>query len=94
MQGWQTGRFPSHPETSRLRAVGGGRKRLEDADPHLKRVLARLVEASTAGDPLGYRWWTNQSTRSLADALARHGYRVSHVTVRAVCGKSCRLPSS
>jgi hypothetical protein len=27
---------------------------LEDADPHVKRVLARLVEANTAGDPMSY----------------------------------------
>ena len=77
----QAGRLPSRPETGRIRAVGGGRKRLEDADPHVKRVLARLVEASTAGDPMSYLLWTNKSTRNLADELARHGYAVSHVTV-------------
>jgi DDE family transposase len=74
-------RLPSRPETGRIRAVGGGRKRLEEADPHVKRVLARLVEASTAGDPMSYLLWTNKSTRTLADELARQGYRVSHVTV-------------
>jgi len=77
----ETGRLPARPETGRLRAVGGGRKRLEDADPHVKRVLARLVEASTAGDPMSYLLWTNKSTRTLAEELARQGYTVSHVTV-------------
>jgi Rhodopirellula transposase DDE domain len=46
-----------------------------------KRVLARLVEASTAGDPMSYLLWTNKSTRNLAEELARQGYTVSHVTV-------------
>jgi hypothetical protein len=77
----EAGRLPVRPETGRIRAVGGGRKRLEDADPHVKRVLARLVEASTAGDPMSFLLWTNKSTRNLADELARQGYEVSHVTV-------------
>ncbi len=77
----ETGRLPARPETGRIRAVGGGRKRLEDAEPHVKRVLARLVEASTAGDPMSYLLWTNKSTRALAEELARQGYTVSHVTV-------------
>jgi len=47
-------RLPARPEGGRIRAVGGGRKRLEETEPHIKRVLARLVEASTAGDPMSY----------------------------------------
>src|SRR5215469_4108725 len=47
-------RMPGRPESGRVRTVGGGRKRVEDAEPHVKRVLARLVEASTAGDPMSY----------------------------------------
>jgi hypothetical protein len=77
----EAGRLPTRSETGRLRAVGGGRKRVEDTDPHLKRVLARLVEANTAGDPMSYLLWTNKSTRTLADELARQGYAVSYVTV-------------
>jgi len=38
------GRVPTH--------ANAGRKRVEQTDPQLKRVLARLVEASTAGDPM------------------------------------------
>ena len=77
----EAGRLPGRPENGRIRARGGGRKRLEDADPHVKRVLARLVEASTAGDPMSYLLWTNKLTRHLAEDLARQGYTVSHVTV-------------
>jgi Rhodopirellula transposase DDE domain len=77
----ETGRLPARSESGRIRALGGGRKSVEEADPHIKRVLARLVEASTAGDPMSYLLWTNKSTRNLADELARQGYTVSHVTV-------------
>jgi hypothetical protein len=77
----EAGLLPSRPETGRIRAMGGGRKRIEDADPHVKRVLTRLVEASTTRDPMSYLLWTNKSTRSLAEELARQGYTVSHVTV-------------
>jgi hypothetical protein len=64
-----------------VRAAGGGRKRVEQTDPRLKRVLRRLVETSTAGDPMSYLLWTTKSTRTLAEELARQGYAVSHVTV-------------
>ena len=77
----EAGRLPCRPESGRIRTLGGGRKRIEESDPHVKRVLARLVEASTAGDPMSYLLWTNKSTRNLADELARQGYTVSHVTV-------------
>ena len=74
-------RLPVATETGRVREVGGGRKRVEATAPHVKRVLTRLVEASTAGDPMSYLLWTNKSTRTLAEELARQGYPVSHVTV-------------
>lgn len=77
----KAGRLPLRPETGRIRAAGGGRKRVEETDPHVRRVLARLVEASTAGDPISYLLWTNKSTRALAEELRRQGYEVSHVTV-------------
>lgn len=77
----ESGQVAAQGETGRIRQAGGGRQAVEDASPHLKRVLARLVEASTAGDPMSYLLWTNKSTRTLADELTRHGYAVSHVTV-------------
>ena len=76
--------MPARPETGRIRAAGGGRKRLEDADPHVKRVLARLVEANTAGDPMSYRLWTNKSTRTLAEELAPTATRSPMSRWRAV----------
>src|SRR5919109_1287818 len=74
-------RLLSPAVTGRTRAAGGGRKPVEQVDPRIKRVLTRLVEAHTAGDPMSYLLWTNKSTRTLAEELARQGYTVSHVTV-------------
>ena len=74
-------RLPGHAAAGRIREVGGGRKRFEEAEPRVKRVLTRLVEAATAGDPMSYLLWTNKSTRALADELGRQGCAVSHVTV-------------
>jgi hypothetical protein len=65
----------------RVRHPGGGRKRVEEVEPRLKKVLGQLLEASTAGDPMSYLLWTNKSTRALAEELERQGWEVSHVTV-------------
>jgi hypothetical protein len=74
-------RVPHTTATGRIRAEGAGRKAVEEADPRTKRLLKRLVEASTAGDPMSYLLWTNKSTRTLAEELARQGIEVSNVTV-------------
>jgi hypothetical protein len=68
-------------DTGRVRKPGGGRKRVEESSPGLKRALARIVEERTAGDPMSHLKWTNKSTRTMADRLAAKGHDVSHVTV-------------
>ena len=47
-------------ETGRVRKPGGGRKRVEESSPGLKRALVRIVEERTAGDPMSYLKWTNK----------------------------------
>ena len=66
---------------SRIRQPGGGRKRVEQVEPRVKRVLGQLLEATTAGDPMSYLLWTHKSTRALAEELGRQGCEVSYVTV-------------
>jgi hypothetical protein len=65
----------------RVRAPGGGRKRVEEADPVLQRRLQTIVEETTPGDPMSPLKWTSKSTRTIAEELARDGHRVSNVTV-------------
>ena len=67
--------------TGRIRAAGGGRKRLAELDPGLAADLERLVDPATRGDPEGPLLWTSLSTEKLAAALRARGRSVSGRTV-------------
>lgn len=67
--------------TGRVRALGGGRKKVEEANPALQRHLKAIVEETTAGDPMSPLKWTSKSTRTIAEELTRDGHPVSNVTV-------------
>jgi len=70
------------PEPSaRVRAAGGGRKKLAESDPGLAAELAALVDPETRGDPMSLLVWTTKSTRKLAGALTEAGHPVSERTV-------------
>jgi Rhodopirellula transposase DDE domain len=68
-------------EEERIRASGAGRKKAEEANTQLKGELTRIVEQTTAGDPMSALRWTNQSTQSIAEELTRRGHPVSDKTV-------------
>lgn len=61
-------------EPDRVRRAGGGRKKVETHATELTVELERLVEATTAGDPMRHLRWTLKSTRQLASELERLGY--------------------
>ena len=76
------GRGPMRPPAEgRLRRAGAGRKRNDALEPGLTRALERIMEESTAGDPMSVLTWTTKSTRGIAEELARRGCRASHMTV-------------
>ena len=75
------------PPEGRIRRPGGGRKRLEQSDRGLTRALKRIMEESTAGDPMSHLRWTNKSTTAIAGELTRQGHPVSHETVRQRLGE-------
>ncbi len=77
----RAGRRMSVAEAGRIRRSGAGRKRVEEVEPGLKRELTRILEETTAGDPMSLLKWTSKSTRNIADELTRRGYAVSAVTV-------------
>jgi transposase len=60
---------------------GGGRKKVEQADPELPRRLRTIVEETTAGDPMSPLRWTSKATRTIAEELTRSGHPISSVTV-------------
>jgi hypothetical protein len=69
------------PSQQRVRAPGGGRKRLESHDPTLVTSLEALVDPVTRGDPESPLRWTTKSTRNLAEALVAQGHSVSPTKV-------------
>ncbi len=74
------GKQPIAP-AGRVRALGGGRKRLQEDDPALIADLDRLVEPTTRGEPTSPLRWTCKSSEQLAAALREQGHRVSGRTV-------------
>ena len=65
----------------RIRQMGGGRKKVEETDPGLRGQLGKILEETTAGDPMSALRWTNKSTQAMAEELTRQGHRVSDKTV-------------
>jgi len=70
--------------SGRVRAPGGGRKKLTETDPQLLADLKALVDPVTRGDPMSLLVWTTKSTRNLASALTTMGHQVSDRTVAAM----------
>ena len=73
--------------TPRVRASGGGRKKLSAMDPAILDDLRSLVAPETRGDPMSLLVWTTKSTRNLATALVAMGHQVSDRTVAALLGE-------
>ncbi len=65
----------------RVRAAGGGRKKLSETDPELAAQLLSLVDPETRGDPMSLLVWTTKSTKNLAAALTSSDHPVSDRTV-------------
>ena len=71
-------------DPDRIRRPGGGRKKLVEEDPKLKKDLERLISPYTRGDPESPLRWTCKSVRKLAAELNRKGHQVSHSSVAAL----------
>jgi hypothetical protein len=72
---------PNVPLPTRLRRIGGGRKKKTVSDPRLSTALEALVDPATRGDPESPLRWTCKSTTQLARELTRQGHPVSPRTV-------------
>ncbi len=68
-------------DAGRIRQRGGGRKSVEQGDPAVRRELTRILEETTAGDPMSLLKWTSKSTRAIAVELTRRGHPLTWVTV-------------
>lgn len=65
----------------RVRKIGGGRKKTRDTDAPIIQAIERILEETTAGDPMSLLKWTCKSTRNIADELQTQGLSVSYRTV-------------
>ena len=74
-------------EQGRLRKAGGGRKKLVEKDPELKKKIEDILEETTAGDPMSSLKWTNKSTYAIADVLSSTGKKISEDTVQRIIKK-------
>lgn len=72
----------------RVRARGGGRRKIEESNPELLDRLDALIEPETRGDPESPLRWTTKSTRNLARTLTEAGHRVSHSVIANVLRSS------
>jgi hypothetical protein len=70
-----------NPGDGRTRRVGGGRKKIEEVDPEVSKLLEKILKETTAGDPMSLLRWTSKSTRTIADELTRLGHPVTWMTV-------------
>lgn len=66
---------------NKIRAKGGGRKRLTTQSPELLDKLKELVDDTTLGDPESPLLWTCKSTRNLAETLCNQGYQIARQKV-------------
>ena len=68
----------------RVRASGGGRKKLSDREPEVRRIIEDIIEPDSRADPGSALQWTCKSVRNIADLLKHSGYAVSHQTVASI----------
>ncbi|MGX6608623.1 ISAzo13 family transposase [Micromonosporaceae bacterium Da 78-11] len=64
-----------------VRAPGGGRRSVGQAQPGLEQALEALVAPATRGDPMSLLRWTTKSLRALVKGLSAADYTASQRTV-------------
>ena len=67
-------------KAGRLRNKGGGRKKIIEKQPEVKKDIENILEENTAGDPMSKLKWTNKSTYSIAKELNFKGINISEDT--------------
>ena len=65
----------------KLRAEGGGRKKVELKDQKIIDDLEIIMDQNTAGDPMSFLRWSSKSTRKISDELKSLGHDVGPNTV-------------
>ena len=66
----------------RLRKIGGGRKQIKEKEPKIINDLDKIMDGSTAGNPMNHLRWSLKSTRTIASELQNKKRKISYQTVR------------
>ena len=70
---------PCHVSNStRIRAVGGGRKPITVSQPGIDEALERIIEPETYGNPMNPLRYTTKSIRNLANELQAQGFQIKY----------------
>jgi len=72
---------PNFTNTGRIRAKGGGRKKITATAPGIHLAIEEIVNPACRGDPESALKWSSKSTRKIEDELRKQGYTVSQRTV-------------
>ena len=81
IKGMREVRNTKREPTTKLRKEGGGRKKIIDKNPDIKKEIENILEENTAGDPMSKLKWTNKSTYTISDELKDKNKIASEVTV-------------
>ena len=73
---------PSKRKAGRTRALGAGRKKIEETYPEIRKELLLLLDGNIIGNPENPLCWTTKSLRNLEDALASKDLKTNYVTIK------------
>ena len=65
----------------RIRCSGGGRKRIEERNPEISKILKQIMNETTAGDPMSLLKWTSKSIYQIRNQIQNSGYSIGKDTV-------------
>ncbi len=71
----------SAKKDGRIRKLGGGRKSIIEKNPDVLNYLNKLMDGTTAGDPMDSLKWTSTSTYAIAAKMKHSKYDISYKTV-------------
>jgi len=66
---------------TRIRKIGGGRKKLTEKYEGIQAEIERIIADETYGDPEHVLTWTTKSLRNIESLLRERGYAISHDTI-------------
>ncbi len=64
--------------STRIRAVGGGRKPITISQPGIDEALERIIDPETYGNPMNPLRYTTKSIRNLANELQTQGFQIKY----------------